>query len=668
MSAERSTWCGSFSSAGSTRWLVLALGLVLLMAIPNLSYPIGRDQATYCVIGRGLLDGARLYRDLWDNKPPGIFYLYAAIVKIFGTAMWSIGLLDILWLLAISTCIFRFTERSLGTATAFLAVLANAVLHIRAGYWDAAQPETFLMLFVFGGYFLLARRSRHGMLKETGAGFLFAGAFWIKYNAVTFLPFLLLAAWQQTGRPEQGTTGPRLRNDCIQWAYLALRFVAGFLGASFLFVSGWLFSGSWTGFIEEQFEVLPRYAATASVGIPHYWAWAAGRIEFWLGFWTLCAAMAAVIIAWRRRHLFRLAPALAGAACGLAALAIQIRYQPYYFETCYPFFAILWAYVIVQAYDGARAVARYFTQRNWSVAHVLTWVVAANVFALWLPGPVMRTVTNYQALNQWRQNPAQFYADYSWPGAAEDFRDVMHVVDYLKRHPAPSNGVYVWGNEPLIYFLSGHRPPVRFVWNLALIAPWRLPGWRLEMVRRLADVRPRYIIVARRDEVHDLSGTFQDSAQAIQAFPALADYLHDFYQPCEDDVTFEIYCRAGHGNSRLQWPAFLKPPWRFSAHIFHAPLHHRDLHIENEENSAQRQRPKRNRHARSKPALPVIEADDVPARARVNGAKLMVRPQDFHFPAVNGCMPVGIEAVQQYDVASPRKTHLQRDAVGRAAE
>ena len=54
--------------------MALSLGLVLLMAIPNLSYPIGRDQATYCVIGQGLLDGARVYRDLWDNKQPGIFY------------------------------------------------------------------------------------------------------------------------------------------------------------------------------------------------------------------------------------------------------------------------------------------------------------------------------------------------------------------------------------------------------------------------------------------------------------------------------------------------------------------------------------------------------------------------------------------------------------------
>jgi len=104
--------------------------------------------------------------------------------------MWSIGLLDILWLLAISFCIFRFTERNLGKAAAFLAVLANAAMHVRAGYWDAGQPETFIMLFIFGSYFLLTSRNRRVSFKEFGAGLLFSAAFWIKYNAVNFSALL----------------------------------------------------------------------------------------------------------------------------------------------------------------------------------------------------------------------------------------------------------------------------------------------------------------------------------------------------------------------------------------------------------------------------------------------------------------------------------------------
>ena len=103
---------GTVGSTTVTRvWLSAAMVYVVVRALPILSYPSGRDQSTYLLIGRSLLEGKQLYRDLWDNKPPGIFFLYAGISKLFGTALWGVALVDILWLLAISYCIFRFTAR-----------------------------------------------------------------------------------------------------------------------------------------------------------------------------------------------------------------------------------------------------------------------------------------------------------------------------------------------------------------------------------------------------------------------------------------------------------------------------------------------------------------------------------------------------------------------------
>src|SRR5215469_15470311 len=87
-------------------WFSAAMLVVVVRALPILSYPPGRDQSTYLLIGRSLLEGKQLYRDLWDNKPPGIFYLYAGISKLFGSALWGVALVDILCLLVISYCIF----------------------------------------------------------------------------------------------------------------------------------------------------------------------------------------------------------------------------------------------------------------------------------------------------------------------------------------------------------------------------------------------------------------------------------------------------------------------------------------------------------------------------------------------------------------------------------
>src|SRR3972149_336049 len=76
-------------------WFIAAFFFVLVRAIPNIIYPIARDQATYLVIGQGLLNGQHLYQDLWDNKPPGIFFLFAVIVKIFDHTMWCVGLVEL---------------------------------------------------------------------------------------------------------------------------------------------------------------------------------------------------------------------------------------------------------------------------------------------------------------------------------------------------------------------------------------------------------------------------------------------------------------------------------------------------------------------------------------------------------------------------------------------
>src|ERR1035441_5273317 len=133
----------------SRMWLGASLLFVVLRAFQSICYPIARDQATYCYIGQHLWEGKLLYLDFWDNKPPGIFFLYAVMVKIFGNVIWQVGLVDILWLLIISVFIFKFAERHLGTAPSVIAVGVHATWRAWSGYWDAAQPENFLVLFVF---------------------------------------------------------------------------------------------------------------------------------------------------------------------------------------------------------------------------------------------------------------------------------------------------------------------------------------------------------------------------------------------------------------------------------------------------------------------------------------------------------------------------------------
>jgi 4-amino-4-deoxy-L-arabinose transferase-like glycosyltransferase len=39
------------------------------------------DESWYLLVGQRLSDGARLYVDVWDRKPPGLFFIYAIAAK-----------------------------------------------------------------------------------------------------------------------------------------------------------------------------------------------------------------------------------------------------------------------------------------------------------------------------------------------------------------------------------------------------------------------------------------------------------------------------------------------------------------------------------------------------------------------------------------------------------
>ena len=45
-------------------------------------------------------------------------------------------------------------------------------------------------------------------------------------------------------------------------------------------------------------------------------------------------------------------------------------------------------------------------------------------------------------------------------------------------HTSPDDRLFVWGLEPLVYFLSDRRPASRFMHAIPLLTPWSPPEWR----------------------------------------------------------------------------------------------------------------------------------------------------------------------------------------------
>src|SRR5438128_4209171 len=63
----------------STRLFLALVGALLIVRLPSLVQPMGPDQGIYAYVGERIRHGELAYRDAWDQKPPGIHYVYAGL-------------------------------------------------------------------------------------------------------------------------------------------------------------------------------------------------------------------------------------------------------------------------------------------------------------------------------------------------------------------------------------------------------------------------------------------------------------------------------------------------------------------------------------------------------------------------------------------------------------
>jgi hypothetical protein len=549
-------------------WLLGGLAAVLLRGLPDLRYPIGVDQGIYSIVGQGLLHGQLPYRDFWDLKPPGIYYIYALIVKIFGPVMWCVGVVDLLWLLAISVCIFYFARSYVGTQAATLAMVFNASRHSRIGYNSAAQAESFLMLCAFAAWFLLREgdhptvpprdltaspplESRQGwsLFRCFMAGLVLGVAVWLKYNAVIFFPFVLLLPFVEFHESGQESLGMRMTISWRDWL-LRMSFVAcGLALAIAAVLVHFSASGAWPAMKEAHFELMLRYGATGFQWRSDYLAHALRMTQFYIGFWTEVMVLLSLIIALWRREIASLVPTLSLALAGFLCVATQGRFHIYHFETCHPFLSIFWGYMCVKAWKGSCFLRGVFAARRWALAGALTWILLASVVFAFLAEECVRAVQQYVFFADWLKDPDVSYRNYYPQLSLEKLSDQLHIIDFLKQNSKPEDAVYVWGMAPLINLLSRRASPTRFFYNYPLISTWGLEKWRVEVVRALESKRPRYIIVERDDANPMFTGNIMTSQQYLRLgqYPGLSSFLRDNYEPLLNNTDFEVYALARCG-------------------------------------------------------------------------------------------------------------------------
>jgi hypothetical protein len=101
---------------------------------------------------------------------------------------------------------------------------------------------------------------------------------------------------------------------------------------------------------------------------------------------------------------------------------------------------------------------------------------------------------------------------------------------YLKSRMMSTDKLFFWGNDVAIYWYAGKLPPTICLTATPLRTEWTPKVWRETMMQQLSDVRPKYFVVEFGDAKDYITGSGDDSYEALVKWPELARYLSSHFR------------------------------------------------------------------------------------------------------------------------------------------
>jgi hypothetical protein len=489
-----------------------AIVSVSVISFAELTLPLSTDQALYSFIGRAIHHGAVPYRDFADLKPPGMFYVRAALDALapvswtgscFGGPVeascgwWVVKLADALTTLLFGVAVYATGRVLQFEVAASVTAAALGAIYVSLSYISqmGLTPEKLAALFALIAVLCAARRGWVVAGMAVGAAVLMK-----QPSGTVLLPLCMFALndrrrWRSVGLIALGLLMPLLLVGvtlAVQGALPeAIQYVVGInlerIGTPAR-LGGFGGDGSiqtaWQAFRDAlaPFWLLGAAGVLAARALPPRWRWP-----------LLAWFMVDALLLLRLREFMQLAPSLALLSGWAATRMWRAAAQP--------------PYLGLASATGARCLL------------LGVFLSVAALSSSYQEAIVMRAI-NERTSHNFVRSPDEV------------------VADALKR--VPPGPLFVWGNGTELYLLSA-RPPVTSTLNVIPLSA-NLPGAderRALLMQQLESTRPIAIVVS--PEV-DRPG----NGIALDAFPPLSAMLQQAYTPLD-----ELARDAKYGGWRL---------------------------------------------------------------------------------------------------------------------
>lgn len=465
--------------------LVAAALIVVGFRLHAYPAPLESDECNYAYFAQHMLAGDRLYVDLWDHQPPGIFTLLMLPTAVFGSSPVVYRTLALVLVLLTMLGVFDIARRWFNRPAAWTATLLFAVASSDPGIaGEGCNREIYMNVLLvgawwmlvsfsvtrFGGGLGLARTRRisaggdagrySGMRRVFIAGLLIGLASTIKtVVAMHWLALLPVVVMMPTpngaGRRRHvlGTVAAFGAGPAVLWLAIFVYFAADGRVAALVdavFIQNLIYSGGGEG-------RLTRLAAffnneTVFRTAPALW---------------LAGGFGLIAFPWRQGRIRSVM--VAGLTIGsYLAVCLPGKFWPHYYMLMLP-------PVVLLAAGLVHRVALY--RRGLSV--VVGVVVLLALLSTEIPGYLL-VEPDHIAWD--RYGPRM-----SW--VRDQARRIASVTD-------PGDTIYTWSSDAGLYYYSDRRCATRFTMNGTLLDKGKTAhARRLLLLEDLVRNKPRLIVL-----------------------------------------------------------------------------------------------------------------------------------------------------------------------------
>ena len=470
---------GSFLSNldNSSKIYSVLIGLVVLVVLmvrwKFINMPLERDEGEYAYFGHLILNGVTPYTEAYNMKLPGIYYMYAFIMAIFGESYKGIHigftLMNAGTMILLYAALKRFFTPLTGILTAGFYGLMGMSMHV-LGF--AAHATHFAVFFVALSLFFFSKYDqKKSFLFAMLTGVMLGMAFLMKQQAVYFILFggIVFLVFEFLEKP-------------ISFVSIAVRTALFSVGVFIPYILVLLVMLA-TGTFDKFWFWTVQYASKYVSGVP----WSQGKellsmtfTPLWNEFqwiWLLGVAGAVIVVLTKftvKQKVF----ALSFALFAFLATTPGFFFRQHYFVVFLPGAALMAA--IALDYAGQ------FLNKHIKI-NVIGLALPLLIFFFLFSSTISKGKFYYSTENPVGLCKAVY--------GTNPFVESVEIAKYIKANSTEQDKIAVLGSEPQIPFYADRRSATGHIYTYGLM---EIHDYNLkmqeEMISEIEAAKPLFLV------------------------------------------------------------------------------------------------------------------------------------------------------------------------------